>query len=105
MRISYYPGHAGESGQIFGGALGVAAGGDNFCVGIAGVDLADGVAGLGVGGCGDRAGVYDYHVGGVRVAAGSTAAVEELALNGGSIGLSCAAAELFDVESGRHLYE
>ena len=59
-------GDAGEGGHIFGGALGVAAGGDYFGRGILGVDFADGVAGLRISGGGDRTGVDDDELGSVR---------------------------------------
>ena len=55
--IAYYEGDAGEGGQFFRGALGVAAGDDNLGGGICGVEFADGVAGLGVSGGGYGAGV------------------------------------------------
>src|SRR5208282_1969601 len=53
-------GDSRESGKLFGGALGVAAGDDDARGGISGVEFADGVARLGVGGSGDGTGVqYD----------------------------------------------
>ena len=57
MGIAYYVGYAGEGGQFFWGALGVATGDDDFRGGVVSVDFADGVAGLGVGGGGYGAGV------------------------------------------------
>jgi len=108
VRIADDEGDAGESGEIFGGALGVTAGNENFGGGILRVDFADGVAGLRVGGGGDGAGVDDDEFGVLRGGRGSTAAVEELALDGGAVGVGGAAAELFDVEGGhdaRKAYE
>ena len=68
--------------------------------GAGGVKFADGVAGLSIGCGGDRAGVQHHNVssfGGLRRRA---AAVEELALDGGAVGLGGPAAELFDEEGG-----
>jgi len=48
---------AGEGGEFFRGALGVAAGNDDSRGGIGGVEFADGIAGLGIGSGGDGAGV------------------------------------------------
>ncbi len=59
VRVANHQGHAGECGNFFGGALGVAAGDDDSRGGAAGVEFADGVTSLGIGGRGDRAGVED----------------------------------------------
>jgi hypothetical protein len=64
------------------------------------VQLADGVASLGVGCGGYGASVQDYYVGGAWRICESAAAIEELAFDGGAVSLGGAAAELFDVESG-----
>src|SRR5580692_12059796 len=72
-------GDAGKDGQFFGGALRVAPGDDQAGVGILRVDFADGVAGLGVGGSGHRAGVEDNDGGGGGVGGSRAAAVKELA--------------------------
>ena len=64
------------------------------------MDFADGVAGLGIGGGGDGAGVHDDDGGGVESRGEGAAAVEELALEGGAVGLRGAAAELLDEEGG-----
>jgi hypothetical protein len=63
------------------------------------VKLSNGVAGLRIGRCRDRAGVHDNDVGGRSLPCGRVAAVKQLALKRGAIGLRSAAAELFDVES------
>jgi len=60
-------GNAGESGNFFGGSLGIAARYQDARGGIGGVDFADGVAGLGVSGCGDGAGVKHDDVGCGRI--------------------------------------
>ena len=99
--IADNPGDAGEGGQLFGRALGVAAGDDEADAGVGGVKLSNGVAGLGVGrGC-DGTGVDDDDVSGGGSGCGGAAAVEQLALEGRAIGLGGTATELFD-EEGRH---
>jgi hypothetical protein len=60
--IAYYVGDAGEGCQVFRGALGIAASDNDGGGGFGGVNFADGLAGLGVGGCGDRTGVENDHV-------------------------------------------
>ena len=50
---------ARQGGQLFGRALGIAAGDHDLCAGIFAVDSADGGAGVLIGGGGDRAGVQD----------------------------------------------
>ena len=92
-------GDAGKSGEFFGGTLGVAAGDNDASRGIGGVEFADGVAGLRVGGGGDGAGVEDDDVGDGRVRGKGKALLAELALDGGAVGLRGAAAELLDKES------
>src|ERR1700675_1864579 len=98
--VADYDGDAGEGGEFFRGARGVAAGDDDFGDGVGGVEFADGVASLSVGGGGDSAGVEDDDVGGGCRRGRGTAAVEELAFDGGAVGLGGAAAELLDVEGG-----
>ena len=98
--VADHVGDAGESGEFFGGALGVTAGDDDFGGGFGGVEFADGVAGLGVGGGGDGTGVEDDDVGSVGRGGQTAATVEELALDGGAVSLGGAAAELLDVEGG-----
>lgn len=65
------------------------------------MNLADGFAGLGVGGSGDGAGVDDDEGGLTGGTGGGAATLKKLALDGGGVGLRGTAAELFDVES-RH---
>ena len=69
-----------------------------------GVDFADGFTGLGVGGSGYRAGVQDNDICGLEICRGGAAAIEELAFQGGAVGLRGAAAELLDVEGGHGAY-
>lgn len=94
----------GKGREFFRSALSVTAGDENLCGRILRVDLANGVAGLGVGRRGNGASVDDdeFGVGGGRRGRAST--VAELALDGGAVSLSGAAAELFNVE-GRHTGE
>ena len=100
MRIAHDISYARKCGQLFGSALGVAPGDDDASGGACGMNFADGIASLGVCSCGDGAGVQDDHVGGIWRTCDSAATVEELAFNGGAVGLSGTAAELFDVEGG-----
>ena len=93
------PGDAGKGGEFFWGALGIATGDDHANSGIGSMEFANGVAGLGIGGGRDRAGVDDNDVGSVGRADGSAAAVKQLALEGSAIGLRGTATELFDEES------
>ncbi len=103
MGVADDPGHAGKRGELFGSALGVAAGDDDAGGWILGVDFANGVACLRVGGGCDRASVYDDDVGGGGFGRDDTATVEQLAFESGAVGLRGAAAELSDVESGHQL--
>jgi hypothetical protein len=68
------------------------------------VDFADGLAGLGIGGGGYRARVQDNDICGWEIYRGGAAAIEELAFQGGAVGLRGAAAELLDVEGGHRAY-
>ena len=92
---------AGENGEFFRSALGVAACDENPGRGILEMNFANGVAGLCVGGGCDGAGVDDDEFGVLWGGGWRAAAVTELALDRGTVGLGGAAAELFDVE-GRH---
>src|ERR1700722_20059244 len=89
---------AGKRGQLFGGALGVAAGGYDFCGGGLGEEYVHGCSDLRVGGCSYGAGVDDDHVGIGGNGCEVVALRAELALDGGGVGLRGAATELFDVE-------
>ena len=100
VRIADDPRDAGEGGQFFWSTLGVASGDDDADGGVGGVKFSDGVAGLGVGGSGDGAGVDDDDVGSGGRGGSGAAAVEQLALEGGAVGLRGATTELFDEESG-----
>jgi hypothetical protein len=99
--IANDPGYAGESGEIFRGALGVTAGDNEASAGILRVDFTDSVAGLSIGGRGDGASVYDNEVSGGCFGRGNIAAREQLAFEGGAVGVGGAATELLNVKS-RH---
>lgn len=100
MGVAYDVSDAGESGEFFGRTLGVAAGDDDFCSGILSVEFADGVAGLGVGGGRDGTSIEHDDFGGMGVWAGRVAEVNELAFEGGAVGLRGPAPELLNVEGG-----
>ena len=98
--VANYVGYPGEGGQFFGGALSIAASDDDLRRGVVGMKFADGVAGLGVGSCGDGTSIKDHDVGGgCRVGQGA-ATIQELALDGGTVGLGGPTAELLNVEGG-----
>ena len=95
------PGDARECNKFLRGALGVASGDDDAGGGILRMDFSNGGAGLRIGGGGHGASIYDNDAGGGGIGCGGKAAVEQLAFDGGAIGLRGAAAELLDVESGQ----
>src|SRR5882762_8115184 len=88
------PRDAGKCSQFFGGALGITAGGDKADGGVGGMELSNGVAGLGIGGGGDSAGVDHHNVRGSGRGSGGATTVKQLALDGGAISLGGAATEL-----------
>src|SRR6266404_2482966 len=94
--IAYDKGDAGESGDFFGRALGVAAGNEDARSWIGRVNFANGVAGLSVSGGGDSAGIEDHDVGRRRIARERASLLAQLAFNGRAIRLGGAAAELSD---------
>ena len=93
-------GNACETSNVFRGALGVTTGDNDARGRIRRVHLADGVAGLSVGGGSDGARVENNDVGRGAIGRGGAALVAQLALDGGAVGLRGAAAKLFDVEGG-----
>jgi hypothetical protein len=101
VRIADYEADPWEGGDFFGSTLGITAGYENARGGIGRVDFAYGVAGLGVSGGGDRAGVENYDVGGSRIRGKTAALLAELAFDSRPVGLSGAAAELLD-KKGAH---
>ena len=94
-------GDTGNFGQLLRGALRVAAGDDDARRGAAAMDAADVGAGFAIGFGGDATGVDDDDVGfdgGLGLTAGSF----QLRGDGFAVGAGSAAAEVFDVEAGRH---
>lgn len=100
VRVANDVGDAGEGGEFFGSALGVTARDDDAGGGVVGMQFANGFTRLGIRGGSDGAGIEDDNVGSVGGIGERAAPLEELALNGGAVSLSGAAAELFDVEGG-----
>ena len=98
MGVADDEGDAGEGGNFFRGALGITAGYQNARGWIDGVDFADGVAGLGIGGSGNCAGVKNHNVGRGRIGRESTALFTELALDGCAVCLRGTAAKLLYIE-------
>ena len=104
MGIADDDGNAIQTGDVFRSALGVTSGNNNAGGRIRRVNLADGIAGLSVGGGRDGAGIEDDDVGRRAIGRDGAALIAQLALNGGAIGLRGAAAELFNVEGGHILW-
>jgi hypothetical protein len=103
--IADYEGDAGKGGDFFGGALGVAAGNKDAGCGIGGVQFANGVASLGVCGGGNGAGVEDHDIGGGGIGSDGVALIAQLALDGGTVGLRGATAELLDKEGAHPIHQ
>jgi hypothetical protein len=102
VRIADHPGNTWKRGELFGGALGVAAGDDQTSGWVACVNFANGIASLRLGGSGDGTRVDDDDVGVGRFGRGDVTAIAQLALEGSAIGLRGSTAELLDVK-GAHL--
>lgn len=92
-------GHAGQSGDFFRGALRVAAGDHDPCVGIFAMNAADGGAGVLISGSGYGAGVENNESGFRGLVGPLQAAFAELAFDGGAVGLGGSAAEIRHVVS------
>ena len=89
---------AWEDCQLFGSALSIASGGDDFRPGIRGVKFADGVARLRIRRSGYGTRVNHDDVGAIGSGGNIVALLAQLALYRRGIGLRGSAAELFDVE-------
>lgn len=98
--IADYEGNSWECGEFLGSALSIAAGYQNFGGWILLVNFADSVAGLGIRGGSHGAGVDDNELCVESGRRGRAATIAQLALDGSAVGLSGAAAELLDEESG-----
>jgi len=101
VRIPYYVKDARQRRQVFGSALGVAAGSNNLCRGIGCVEFADRIASLRIGCRGHCARVHDDHVCAVGCTGELVTLRKQLLLDRSGIRLRGAASELFDME-GRH---
>ncbi len=99
MGIADNPGHSREPAQFLRGALRITARDDDANFGVGRVQLSNGVAGLRIRGGRHGASIHDNEVGGSCFSNGGAAALEQLALQGGTIGLRGAATELFDEKS------
>lgn len=100
MRIPDDPFDAVEARQLFGSALGVTAGDEDASAAICGVNVADGIASLSVGGCGHGA-CIEYDDIGIAMGWGAReATIEELMFDGRRVRMSGATPEIFDGESG-----
>jgi hypothetical protein len=97
--VADHGGDAGQGGDFFGGALGIASGDDDSCQGILALHAADGGASVLIGGIGDGASV-EYDEIGLRGGDWRQTAGFELMFDGGAIGLSGSASEIFDVVGG-----
>lgn len=93
---------ARQGGQLFGRALGIAAGDHDLCAGIFAVDSADGGAGVLIGGGGDRAGVQDDDFGVAQHAGALHSQILELAFDGRAVGLSRPAPKILYVKTCHH---
>ena len=103
MRISHHPAHAFERCDFLRRPLRVATGHQDLAIGILPVNSADGGAGIGIGRCGDGAGVQHHH-GSVASAASRQSTRFQRALNGGAIGLLRPAAKIHHLKSFRHMF-
>ena len=99
VRVADDERNAGESGNFFGGALGITTRYEDSRGWIGGVDFADGVTGLGVSGGGDGAGVKNDDVGCGRIGRNNATLFAQLPLDGRAVGLGGTAAELLDKKS------
>ena len=100
VRIADDERDAGKRGEVFGRALGIAAGGDNSRGGVFAMDRANRATRLRIGCGGDRASVHHDDVGRRSDGRDMEAARAQLTLDGGGVGLRGAATELFDEKCG-----
>ena len=103
MGVAYNKGYSGEGGDFFGGALGVAAGDYDLAGRVFAMDAADGGASVLIGCAGDGAGIENDEFGLFRRRCAMQSAIAELAFQGRAVGLSGAATEVFNVETGHAL--
>ena len=99
VRVADHVRDARKRGDLFGSALGVTPRDNNFCQRILALDAADSGTGILIGGIRNCTGVQNYEIG-LRGGRRGQAPGFELARQGGAIGLSGAASEVFDVVGG-----
>ena len=92
--------NAGQCRDLIGRALGIAAGHNDFAVGVLPPDAANGRAGVLFGGGSDCAGVQDHDVGVGRGLGSVQALRPKLLLYSSAVGLSGPTAEIFYVKAG-----
>ena len=102
MTVADDCGYAGDRRKLVRRALGIAAGDNDFCAGVAAVGAANGGPGLAVGFASDAAGVDDDEVGGGGTGFGKAAGAQ-VGADGFAVGASGSAAEVLDVKA-RHLH-
>ena len=99
VRISNHQTDAGQRRDFFRRALRVAAGDQDLRLGVLPMDAADGGTRVLIGRCGDGAGIQDDDFGLGGSAGALQSPRQQLALDGGAIGLGRAASEVLDVIS------
>ena len=97
VRVADYLCDAGKGGEFLRGSLGVATGNHDAGLGIFAADAADEGTGVLIGGCCHGAGIEDDQFGLVERRGAFQAALFELALNRGTIGLGRAATKILYV--------
>ena len=100
MRVPNYREDSRQRGDFSGYALGIAASHNDFATGILPPDPPDHGAGVLFRRSSNRAGVQNHVAGGVPVGRSIQPQSPKLLLDGGPIGLGCAAAEIFYVKAG-----
>ena len=104
MRVPDDPRHSGNPGNLVRRSLRVAPGYQDLAFGVLAMDSPDGGAGVLVGGGGYRTGVEHHDLGVGGSAGPSEAPGLKLALNGRSVSLGGAAAEVFHVKARHKVY-
>ena len=100
--VAHHQGHFGQGAQFGGGALGIAAGGDDDGIGMLAAGGAQGLSGFGIGGGGYRAGVDHHHIGAAgRRRYGAAAGRGKLPRQRAAVGLVQLAAVGFNGHGGR----
>ena len=100
MRVADHLRNPRQTSDLRGGALGIAAGYNDFAVRVAAPDAANGSPGVLFGASRNCAGIKDYVISSSRGSGPVQPPVSELLLDGSSVGLGGAAAEIFYVKAG-----